>query len=172
MEETHMVQENNPYRRFALYEEMRQFFRELPSHYILGEEEQVELVWMPRGKNQPTHRECFPDLEQASARAVSLGPSHDVFLQAVIEPGTTPWETESTQLLACWHDVREKCGPTGVSTLVALPYDEPSQKWYQYYSGGGYTCIAVWFYYRSRCPIRARLRGEQQTPSDEGGQEL
>ncbi len=156
-----------------LYEGMRRFFDSLPT-YILGADEQVELVWMARGENQPIHRECFPDLKQASARAIALGPARNVFLQAVVEPGTTPWNTDSTQLLASWTDAPGRRGSGGVATLQPLPNAEPSLVCFEYFSDGVTTCAAGWFYYRSRCPERARLRARSQSPlsrGDEPGEE-
>src|SRR5215210_4119118 len=35
-----------------LYEGMRRFLRRLPDHYIITSDEQIELLWSPRGKNQ------------------------------------------------------------------------------------------------------------------------
>jgi hypothetical protein len=160
-----MIQENN------LYEGMRQFFRRLPDHYIITAEEQIELIWWPPGKNQPSHRECFPDLKQASQRAISLGPAHHIVLQAVIEPGTAPWNSDSTQVLAMWGDAPGMPGSNGITTggarLHPLLLVEPSQQWVEYFSDGVTTCCeASWFYYRSRCPIRAQI--EQKRQQEEG----
>ena len=156
---------------------MRQFFDSLPP-YILGSDEQVEVVWWPRGKNQPTRRECFPSLKQASARAISLGPNHDVFVQAVVEPGTTPWNSDTTQLLAAWcsRDRRpddKLVGYDGNCTLTSLkplPHAEPSLALLQHYPDGDYTYDAVYYYYRGRCPERARADEEKnRRRRDEGG---
>lgn len=96
-----------------LHEEMRQFFRRLPNYYIITEDEQIELIWTALGKNQLAIRECFPNLKQALQRAISLGPAHHMVLQAVIEPGTLPWETDSTQALAAWRDAPGRSGSNG-----------------------------------------------------------
>lgn len=159
-----MIQDNN------LYEGMRRFFRVLPDRYIIAADEQVELIFTPVGKNQQTHRECFPDLKQAAARAISLGPAYDMFLQAVVEPGTTPWGTDTTQLLAAWcsRDRRpddKRVGYDGNCTstnLKPLPHAEPSLAFLQHYPVGDYTCDAVYYYYRSRCPERARAEEEKR----------
>jgi hypothetical protein len=83
---------------YNLSERMTVFFGSLAYEFAAGE--QLELLWTPRGENEFLRSECFPDLERASRRAASLGPACDVYLQATTEPGTTPWETENTQLLA------------------------------------------------------------------------
>jgi hypothetical protein len=165
-----MIQDNA-----NLYGEMSRFFRALPP-YMLAADEQIELVYTPRGENRPTRRECFPDLEQASQRAISLGPAHNVFLQVVVEPGTTPWNTDSTQLLASWcardrrpddHFVGDD-GNAILTELLPLPHDEPSLVAQQYYPEGSYTCVAAWYYYRSRCPERARRREAREAPPERG----
>src|SRR5215203_2273052 len=167
-----MIQDNN------LYKYMSRFFGSLPSNYILAADEQIELVWMPRGKNQPTYTECFADLEQASQKAVSLGPAYDVFLQVVVEPDTTLWETDSTQLLASWYarDRRpdDHPAPDNVNIihtqLKPLPYAEPSLVYLQFYPDGDYTCVASSYLYRSRCPIRAeKERRRKPAQTEEGG---
>ena len=161
-----------------LYEGMRRFFWRLPDSYIITFDEQIELLWWPRGKNQPIHRECFPDLRRASQRAVLLGPAYDVFLQAVVEPGTTPWNTESTHLLASWcsRDRRPDDrligyydGKGTLYTLKPLPYAEPSLAILQHYPDGDYTCDAVEYYYRSRCPERARAEEEKRRRRQDEG---
>lgn len=153
-----------------LYEGMRRWYRRLPAHYIITPDEQIELLWCPRGKDQTLYRECFPGLKQASRRAVSLGPAYDVFLQAVVEPGTTPWNTESTHLLASWYSRDRRPddrlvgydGKVTLTTLTALPYAEPSLVGLQHYPDGGSICDAVQYYYRSRCPERARAEEEKR----------
>lgn len=162
-----------------LYEGMHRFFRRLPADYIITPDEQIELLWGPRGKNLALHGECFPDLKQASQRAVSLGPAYNMFLQAVVEPGTTPWNTESTHLLAGWcsrdrrpDDTREGYeGNIVCFELKPLPYAEPSLAFLQHYPDGDYTYDAVQYYYRSRCPERAARAGEEKRRrrQDEGG---
>jgi hypothetical protein len=167
-----MIQDTN------LYEGMRRWFRRLPDHYIITPHEQIELLWCPRGKNQRLHRECFPDLKQASQRAVSLGPAYNVFVQAVVEPGTTPWNTESTHLLASWYSRDRRPddmlvgydGKVTLTSLKPLPYAEPSSAMLQHYPDGDYTCDAVRYYYRSRCTERARVEEEKRRRrQDEGG---
>jgi len=162
-----------------LYEGMRRFLRRLPDHYIITSDEQIELLWSPRGKNQLLCRECFPDLKWATQRAVSLGPAYDVFLQAVVESGTTPWNTDSTHLLASWcsRDRRPDDtlvgydGKVTLTMLKTLPYGEPSLMGLQHYPDGDYTCDAVQYYYRSRCPERARAEEEKRRRrrQDKGG---
>ena len=157
-----MIEDSN------LSEKMALFFGALS--YELSGGEQVELLWKPRGENHALRRECFPDLQQAARRATSLGPAHDVFLQAVTVPGTTPWEAESTQLLAYWYNrPRESGDPrslqfSDVSEMYTLPYDEPSLVFFRHYPDGDITCAAGWFYYRSRCPIRHRLASGGHSP--------
>jgi hypothetical protein len=156
-----MIQDDN------LYEGMRRFFRRLPNYYVIAEDEQIELFWTTLDKNQPAIRECFPNLKQALQRAISLGPAHHMVLQAVIEPGTLPWETDSTQTLAVWRHAPGRSGSNGVATLRALPFVEPSTHWFEYFSDGVSTYEASWFYYHSRCPIRAQTE-ERRSRQDEG----
>ncbi len=158
------------------YEGMWRFVSSLPT-YILGADEQIELVSMPRGENQLSYREGLP-LIQASAGAIALGPAHDVFLQTVVEPGTTPWETDSTQLLASWcardrrpdELVSGNAGNVTVTEFIRLRYAEPSLAGLEVYLDGAYTCEAAWYYYRSRCPERARLRVRSQSPLSRGNE--
>jgi hypothetical protein len=151
-----------------LSERMTIFFDSLSHELAAGE--QVELLWQPGGENEFLRSECFPDLKRASRRAASLGPACDVYLQATTEPGTTPWETENTQLLAYWHNrPRESGDPRSlrfadISEMRPLPYVEPSLVFIQCYPEGDTTCEAGWFYYRSRCPIRHRLASESCSP--------
>ena len=151
-----------------LSERMNVFFGSLAYEFAAGE--QLELLWKPREENSALHRECFPDLQQAARRAISLGPDYDVFLQAVTEPGTTPWENESTQLLAYWHSrPRDSDDPRSlefadVIEMCYLPYDEPSLAFFQDFPDGDTTCEAGWLYYRSRCPIRHQLAAEGRSP--------
>jgi hypothetical protein len=151
-----------------LLDRMTIFFGSLAYEVTAGE--QIELLWKPREENSAIHRECFPDLQQAARRATSLGPACDVYLQATTEPGTTPWETESTQLLAYWHSrPRESGDPrslefAGVIEMRPLPYDEPSLAFFQNFPDGDTTCVAGQLYYRSRCPIRHRLAAEGRSP--------
>ena len=153
---------------FNLSERMTIFFGSLSHELAAGE--QVELLWQPRGENEFLRSECFPDLEGASRRAASLGPACDVYLQATTEPGTVPWETESTQLLAYWYNrPRESGDPRSlrfadVSEMCPLPHAEPSLAFFQHFPDGNTTCVAGWFYYRSRCPIRRRLASEGRSP--------
>ena len=153
---------------YNLSESMTVFFGSLSYEFAAGE--QLELLWTPRGENEFLRSECFPDLEQASRRAASLGPACDVYLQATTEPGTTPWETENTQLLAYWHNrPRESGDPrslrfSGVSEMRPLPYEEPSLAFFQDFPDGDSTCVAGWFYYRSRCPIRHQLASDGRSP--------
>ncbi len=157
-----MTEDSNLSKRMAL------FFGSLS--YKLAAGEQVELLWTPRGENHALRRECFADLQHTARRVTSLGPAHDVYLQAVTEPGTTPWETESTQLLAYWYNrARESGDPrsfqfSDVSEMRPLPYAEPSLVFIQHFPDGDTTCVAGWFYYRSRCPIRHRLASEGRSP--------
>jgi hypothetical protein len=147
---------------------MTMFFDSLSQELAAGE--QFELLWTPRGEKYALRRECFPDLERASRRAASLGPACDVYLQATTELGTTPWETENTQLLAYWHNrPRESGDPrsllfSGVSEMYTLPSDEPSLVFFQHFPDGDTTCMAGWLYYRSRCPIRHQLAAESRSP--------
>jgi hypothetical protein len=156
---------------FNLSERMTVFFGSLAYEFAAGE--QLELLWTPRGENYALRRECFPDLERASRRAASLGPACDVYLQPTTEPGTTPWETENTRLLAYWHNrPRENGDPrslefSGVSEMYTLPYDEPSLVFFQDFPDGDTTCVAGWLYYRSRCPIRRRLAAEGRSSETE-----
>lgn len=119
-----MIEDSN------LSERMTIFFSSLAYEFAAGE--QLELLWTPRGENYALRRECVLDLELASQRAASLGPACDVYLQATTEPGTTPWETEDTQLLAYWHNrPRESGDPrslqfSDISEMRPLPYAEPS----------------------------------------------
>ncbi len=136
-----------------LSEGMSLFFGSLSHELAAGE--QAELLWHPRGENEFRPRECFPDLMQASQRAASLGPHHNVFLQSTTEPGTTPWETEGTLLLACWlgrprrvDDPRTVSG-AGVAEMRLLR-GEPSLMLIQCFPDGDTTCEAIQFYYRSR----------------------
>lgn len=151
-----------------LSDRMTIFFGSLS--YEVASTEQIELLWTPRGENGDLRRECFPDLQQAARRATSLGPDHDVFLQAVTEPGTTPWEMQSTQLLAYWHTRPRRSGDprtlefAGVIEMCPLPYAEPSLAFFQDFPDGGTTCVAGRLYYRSRCPIRHRLIPEGCSP--------
>jgi hypothetical protein len=151
-----------------LLDRMTIFFGSLRYEVTAGE--QIELLWKPREENSAIHRECFPDLQQAARRATSLGPAHDVFLQVAAEPSTTPWENESTQLLAYWHSrPRESGDPrnlefAGVIEMRHLPYDEPSLAFFQDFPDGDTTCVAGQLYYRSRCPIRHRLAAEGRSP--------
>ena len=153
---------------YNLSERMTVFFGSLAYEFAAGE--QLELLWKPREENSTIHRECFPDLQQAARRATSLDPDYDVFLQAVTEPGTTPWENESTQLLANWHSrPRESGDPSnlefaGVMEMCPLPYTEPSLAFFQDFPDGDTTCEAGWLYYRSRCPIRHQLAAEGRSP--------
>ncbi len=151
-----------------LPERMGRFFGSLSHELHAGE--QIELLWRPRGEERPPRRECLPDFEQVSLKAVTLGPEHDVFVQAVTEPGTAPWEAESTQLLAYWYrrprrsgDPRSALG-AGAAEMRPLPYAEPSWAFIQCYPDGDSTCEAGWFYYRSRCPIRGELEAEGRSP--------
>jgi hypothetical protein len=151
-----------------LSERMSIFFDSLAYKFDAGE--QLELLWTPRGEGETLRSECFPDLERASRRASSLGPACDVYLQATTEPGTKPWETENTRLLAYWHNrPRESGDPrslwfAGVMEMCPLPYDEPSLMFFQYFPDGDTTCVAGWLYYRSRCPIRRQLAAEGRSP--------
>jgi hypothetical protein len=153
---------------YNLSERMTVFFGSLAYEFAAGE--QLEVLWTPRGENYALRRECFPDLERASRRAASLGPACDVYLQATTEPGTTPWETENTHLLAYWHNrPRESGDPSnlefaGVMEMCPLLYDEPSLAFFQDFPDGDTTCVAGWFYYRSRCPIRHQLASEGRSP--------
>jgi len=153
---------------YNLSERMTVFFGSLAYEFAAGE--QLELLWKPREENSTIHTECFPDLQQAARRATSLGPDYDVFLQAVTEPGTTPWENESTQLLAYWRSrPRESGDPSnlefaGVIEMCPLPYAEPSLAFFQDFPDGDTTCVAGWLYYRSRCPIRHQLAAEGRSP--------
>jgi hypothetical protein len=166
-----MIQENN------LYEAMRRFFGELADYFVIAAEEQIELVCMPRGSKHPTYRECFPDLEQASVRVVSLGCALEVFVQVVVEPGTTPWNTASTQLLAGWcsRDRRpddKLVGYDGNATcteLRTLARIEPSLAFVQTYPYGERTYEASWYYYRSRCPERARIEEQKRRRRQDEG---
>jgi hypothetical protein len=149
---------------FNLSERMTVFFGSLAYEFAAGE--QLELLWKPREENSTIHRECFPDLQQAARRATSLGPDYDGYLQATTEPGTTPWETVNTQLPAYWHNrPRESDDPSnlefaGVMEMCPLPYAEPSLVFIQCYPDGDTTCVAGWYYYRSRCPIRHQLASD------------
>ena len=151
-----------------LSERMTIFFDSLSHELAAGE--QVELLWQPGGENEFLRSECFPDLKRASRRAASLGPACDMYLQATTEPGTTPWENESTQLLAYWRSrPRESGDPSnlefaGVMEMCPLPYDEPSLAFFQDFPDGDTTCVAGWLYYRSRCPIRHQLAAEGRSP--------
>jgi hypothetical protein len=153
---------------YNLSESMTIFFDLLSYEFAAGE--QLELLWTPRGENYALRWECFHDLERASQRAASLGPACDVYLQATTEPGTVPWETEDTQLLAYWHNrPRESSDPrslqfSDISEMHPLPYAEPSLVFIQCYPDGDTTCEAGRFYYRSRCPIRHRLASESCSP--------
>lgn len=136
-----------------LTESMSRFFGSLSHDLAAGE--LVELLWHPRDENEFRPRESFPDLEQAAQRAASLGSGHDVFLQATTEPGTAPWETEGTRLLACWlsrprrgDDPRTVLGG-GVAEMRLLR-GEPSLMFIQCFPDGDSTCEAIRFYYRSR----------------------
>ena len=150
-----------------LSERMIAFFGSLS--YLVDADELVEVLWAPRGENSALRRECFPDLQQAARRAASLGPAHHVFLQAVTEPGTTPWAKEGTQLLAYWHNRPRRNGdPRSLSYADAAEvrslYGEPSLVFIYCYPGGDSTCEAAWFYYRSRCPIREQHRAAGRSP--------
>jgi hypothetical protein len=149
---------------FNLSERMTMFFDSLSYKFAAGE--QLELLWTPCGENYALSRECFPDLKRASRMAASLGPACDVYLQATTEPGTVPWETENTQLLAYWRNrPRESGDPRSlqfadISEMRPLPYAEPSLVFIQCYPDRDTTCVAGWFYYRSRCPIRYQLASD------------
>lgn len=153
---------------YNLSERMTDFFGSLSYEFAAGE--QLELLWTPYGENYALRRERFTDLERATRRAASLGPACDVYLQAATEPGTVPWETENTQLLAYWHNrPRESGDPrslqfSDVSEMHSLPYAEPSLVFIQCYPDGDTTCEAGWLYYRSRCPIRHQLAAEGRSP--------
>lgn len=153
---------------FNLSERMTVFFGSLAYEFAAGEH--LELLWTPRGEKYALRRECFPDLERASRRAASLGPACDVYLQATTEPGTVPWETENTQLLAYWHNRHRESGDprslqfADISEMRPLPYAEPSLVFIQCYPDGDTTCVAGWFYYRSRCPIRHQLASDGRSP--------
>jgi hypothetical protein len=151
-----------------LSERMSIFFGSLSYEFAAGE--QLEVLWTPRGENEFLRSECFADLERASRRAASLGPACDVYLQATTEPGTVPWETENTQLLAYWHNrPRESGDPRSlefadVLEMCYLPYDEPSLAFFQDFPDGDTTCVAGQLYYRSRCPIRHQLASDGCSP--------
>jgi len=150
---------------------LERFLADLPD-YLLGEEERVEVVYSGDGPGSELLRECFPDLEQAKQRALELGPSRDVWVQAVSEPGTKPWETEGTDLLVYWYG-RERRAKDGyarpgavITTMLGLEYSEPSLTFYECFRDGDATLEAGGFYYRSRCPewrrhqaLLARRRG-------------
>jgi hypothetical protein len=152
----------------SLSERMTVFFGSLS--YEFAAEEQFELLWKPREENSALHRESFPNLQQAARRTASLGPACDVYLQATTEPGTVPWETENTQLLAYRHNrPRESGDPRSlqfadISEMRPLPYAEPSLVFIQCYPDGDTSCVAGWLYYRSRCPIRHQLAAEGRSP--------
>jgi hypothetical protein len=116
-----------------------------------------------------TGTEYFPDLEQASARAVALGPSYDIVVNAVVEPGTKPGDTGSTQLLASWrYDASEKHASSDVVSLQPLLSAEPGLMWCEYFSDASITCEARWYYHRSRCPIRAQIEESRRRRQDDG----
>ena len=139
--------------------------------YELPLESSSKLLWTPRGENDVRYGgNASPIWSGRARRVASLGPDYEVYLQATTEPGTTPWETENTQLLAYWHNrPRESGDPSnlefaGVMEMCPLPYDEPSLAFFQDFPDGDTTCEAGWLYYRSRCPIRHRLAAEGRSP--------
>lgn len=133
------------------------FFNGLPSYKLWGGEE-AELVWESHGDSQTAHKERFPDVERAAAKAATLSPNHEVSLWAVSQH-TLPKGKNGKQILAYWHPRHRQpedrwtgYDGTAVTTeMVPLVINEPSQAWAQHYPSGNVTCDAVWFFYRSRC---------------------
>ena len=150
------------------HEAMRRFFQKIPAHYMLDPGEQVELMYWPLGEDELFYREYFLDLEQASARAVSLGPSYEISIQAVAEPGTTPWDTDGCQTLARWIVNFGPLANGEVVVLEPLRQAEPSFVCREYFSDWPLTWEASRFYYRSRCPIRAQIEERRRRRQDEG----
>lgn len=139
-----------------LHRARRRFFDDLPPYKIEAHEE-IELSSKPYRGSVPLRKERFPDVESAVAKAVMLGPDHEINLCAVPRH-RLPEGRNDGHILAYWHPRRRQADDrltgydgTAVTTrMVPLPIREPSQAWVQQYPAGEITCDAAWFFYRSR----------------------
>ena len=134
---------------------MGQFFNGLPPYKLTADEE-VELDWESREESRTTHKERFPDVETAAAKAATSSPDQMINLW-VVPQSTLPKVRNSKQILAYWHsrdrqpeDRATSYDGIAVTRMVPLAISEPSLMFVQQYPSGNITCDAAWFFYRSR----------------------
>lgn len=137
-----------------LFGEMREFFDNLPE-YAIAEDEEIEVIWAPRGNDLGWNRQRVANLDQTASMAVALGPDHNIRILVMERADDGDGSGRCRHPLASWEH-RERRSEDHYAkfglTLTSLVY--PPGKGYglavQHFPDGGGTCEAITFTHADR----------------------